>query len=120
MARSTVLDVVAPPQAAKKVLDTRCSMLHGARTTTHGAPSEARRLDVVGRAKRDPQILGQVKRAAAGGGATICRIDLYVVGSCQIFAVKILDMVGGNFFAVNGTRTLLISANYLWKRSTSR
>ena len=78
-------------------------MVHGAWTTTHGTPSEARRLDVVGRAKRDPQILCQGKRAAAGGGATICRIDLYVVGSWQIFVVEILDMVGGDFFAVKGT-----------------
>ena len=95
-------------------------MVHGARTTTHSTPSEARRLDVVGQAKRDPQILCQGKRAAAGGGATICRIDLYVVGSCQIFTVKILYMVGGNFFAVKKTSNLLISRNYLWKRSASR
>ena len=88
-----MLDIVAPPQAAKKVVDTTCSMVHGARTTTHSTPSEARRLDVVGQAKRDPQILCQGKRAAAGGGATICRIDLYLVGSWQIFAVKILDVV---------------------------
>ena len=94
VARSTVLDIVAPRRGAKKVVDTRCSMVHGARTTTHSTPSEARRLDVVGRAKRDPQILCQGKRAAAGGGATICRIDLYVVGSWQIFVVEILDVVG--------------------------
>jgi NADPH2:quinone reductase len=45
--------------------------------------------------------LCQGKRAAAGGGATICRIDLYVVGSWQIFVVEILDMVGGEYIAKN-------------------
>ena len=63
-------------------------------------------------------MLCQGKRAAAGGGATICRIDLYIVGSRQIFAVKILDVVGGNFFTVKKISKLLISRNYLWKRST--
>ena len=69
-------------------------MVHGARTTTHSTPSEARRLDVVGRAKRDPQILCQEKKRAKRAPATICRIDLYVVGSRQIFTVKIQDVVG--------------------------
>ena len=48
-------------------------------------------------------MLCQGKRAAEGGGATICRIDLYVVCSRQIFTAKILDMVGGDFFAIKGT-----------------
>ena len=97
-------------------------MLHGARTTTHSTPSEARRLDVVGRAKRDPQILCQGKRAAAGGGATICRIDLYVVGSRQIFTVKILDVVCWKLLhgqRIKKINKLLISRNYLWKKLIS-
>ena len=120
VARSTVLDVVAPRRGAKKVLDTTCCMVHGHRTTTHGTPSEARRLDVVGRAKRDPQILCQGKKPPKGAAATICRIDLYVVGLRQIFAVKILDMVCCKNTTVNRTSNLLISRNYLWKRLVSR
>ena len=52
--------------------------------------------------------------------ATLCHVDLYVVGLRQIFTVKILDIVGGNFFAVKKISNLLISRNYLWKRSVSR
>ena len=65
-------------------------------------------------------MLCQEKKRPKGAAATICRIDLYIVGSRQIFAVKILDIVGGDFFAVKKINNLLISANYLWKRSTSR
>ena len=63
-------------------------------------------------------MLCQGKRAAAGGGATICRIDLYVVGLSQIFTLKIIDVLCLKL--IHGQRIkkinkLLISANYLWK-----
>ena len=38
-------------------------------------------------------MLCQEKKRPKGAAATICRIDLYIVGSRQIFAVKILDVV---------------------------
>ena len=60
-------------------------------------------------------MLCQGKRAAAGGGATICRIDLYVVGSRQIFTVKILDMVCWKPLRgqrIKKIKKLLISASF--------
>ena len=64
-------------------------------------------------------MLCQEKKRAKRAPATICRMDLYVVGSRQIFTVKILDIVGGDFFAVKKINNLLISHNYLWKRLVS-
>ena len=66
-------------------------------------------------------MLCQGKRAAAGGGATICRIDLYVVGSRQIFTVKILDVVCWKLLhgqRIKKINKLLISANDHGQRIT--
>ena len=68
-------------------------------------------------------MLCQGKRAAAGGGATICRIDLYVVGSRQIFTVKILDVVCWKLLhgqRIKKINKLLISANYHGQRIAKR
>ena len=66
-------------------------------------------------------MLCQGKRAAAGGGATICRIDLYVVGSRQIFTVKILDVVCWKLLhgqRIKKINKLLISASFHGQRIT--
>ena len=60
-------------------------------------------------------MLCQEKKRPKGAAATICRIDLYIVGSRQIFAVKILDVVGRKPLRGQGikkTNKLLISANF--------
>ena len=68
-------------------------------------------------------MLCQGKRAAEGGGATICRIDLYVVGSRQIFTVKILDIVCWKLLhgqRIKKINKLLISASFHGQRIAKR
>ena len=42
----------------------------------------------------DPRCCVKEKNPPEGEPATLCRMDLYVVGSRQIFTVKIQDVVG--------------------------